>query len=113
MLPLIKDKHTIPYPETPNFQFLVLARSGLEKGSDYGLLKKCQNEKMQFFMANRFPLLPGQNSANLGGKRAQNQNSNRFASPASPGVWLMCAELMLAELIVLMLAELIVFECTP
>ena len=51
---MIKDKHTLPYPETPHFQFLVLARSGLEKGSDYGLLKKCQNEKMQFFMANRF-----------------------------------------------------------
>ena len=43
------------------------ARSGLEIGSDYGLLKKCQNEKMQFFMANRFPLLPAQNSANLEG----------------------------------------------
>ena len=71
---VIKDKHTIPYPETPNFQFLVLARSGLEKGSDYGLLKKCQNEKMQFFMANRFPLLPTPPLLNLGGKRAKNQN---------------------------------------
>ena len=33
-------------------------------------------------------------------------NSNRFASPASPGVWLMCAELMLAKLTMLLLARL-------
>ena len=44
------------------------------KWSDYGLFENRQDRKMQFFMANRFPLLPGQNSANLGGKRAQNQN---------------------------------------
>ena len=50
---VIKRKHTIPYPEIPNFQFLVFGRSGLEKGSDYGLLKKCQNEKMQFFKAKK------------------------------------------------------------
>ena len=48
--------------------------STLKEGSDYGLLKKCQNEKMQFFMANRFPLLPGPPLLNLGGKRAKNQN---------------------------------------
>ena len=29
------------------------------RGSDYGLLKKCQNENMQCFIANRFSLLPG------------------------------------------------------
>ena len=45
--------------------------------------------------------------------------SNRFANAASPGVLLMCAELMLAELTVLMLAELNDFpdsdiiDCTP
>ena len=74
---LIKDKHTIPYPERPNFQFLVLARSGLEKGSDYGLLKKCQNEKLQFFRAKKLdrsrsripPLL------NFGGKRGNGPNT--------------------------------------
>ena len=33
-------------------------------------------------------------------------NCNRFASPASPGVWLMCAELMLAVLTMLLLAGL-------
>ena len=33
-------------------------------------------------------------------------NCNRFASPASPGVWLTCAELMLAELTMLLLAGL-------
>ena len=43
------------------------------KWSDYGLFENRQDRKMQFFMANRFPLLPGQNSANLGGKRANNQ----------------------------------------
>ena len=29
------------------------ARSGLEKGSDYGLFEKCQNENLQFFIANK------------------------------------------------------------
>ena len=28
-------------------------RSGLETGSDYGLLKKCQDEKLQFFTAKK------------------------------------------------------------
>ena len=36
-------------------------------------------------------------------------NSNRFASPASPGGRLTCAELKLAELILLMCAELNAF----
>ena len=44
--------------------------------NDYGLFENRQDRKMQFFIANRFPLLPGQNSANLGGKRAKNQNLN-------------------------------------
>ena len=29
------------------------ARSGLEKGSDYGLFEKCQDENLQFFMAKK------------------------------------------------------------
>ncbi len=40
------------------------------------------------------------------GSGAAWSNSNRFASPASPDVWLMRAELMFAELTVLVLAEL-------
>ena len=39
----------------------------------------------------------------------QKSYCNRFASPASPGVWLMCAELMLAELTMLLLAGLTSF----
>ena len=46
------------------------------KGSDYGLLKKCQNEKMQFFMANRFPLLPGRKNA----KNAKNAKIQKIGS---------------------------------
>ena len=29
------------------------ARSGLEKGSDYGLFEKCQDENLQFFTAKK------------------------------------------------------------
>ena len=39
------------------------------KGSDYGLLKKCQNEKMQFFIANRFPYSRGEKHAKKGPER--------------------------------------------
>ena len=56
---VIIGKHTIPYPEIPKFQLLVLARSGLEKGSDYGLLKKCQNEKNAVFHGESVPPTPG------------------------------------------------------
>ena len=61
-------KNQSRFPPGNQHQFLALT------WSDYGLFENRQDRNMQFFMANRFPLLPGQNYANLGGKRAKNQN---------------------------------------
>ena len=47
-----------------------------------------------------------QEGVQLGVRQWGAPDCNRFASPASPGVWLMCAELMLAELTMLLLAGL-------
>ena len=68
--------HGPPTPPTQNSPIWLLQNLFLPlKGSDYGLLKKCQNEKMQFFIANRFPLLPGRKKTPKKAQHCQNSKN--------------------------------------